>query len=820
MADPWREQGAMRFTGRAGPRLLFEALDGPARAQLTLLESDVARLQWFPEGAPRVTRTWAVVGSAGDAPHEGRERDDLSVFSCPEPLVQDDDRQVTLRGEGVLVEVSLDPFALRYCLPDGTPVLADLPQLAYRSAAGGGRGVRHTLRREASETFLGLGEVSGGIDRHHRRYRLRPGDALGYDAEFSDPLYKHLPFVASLTAAGHAAGVLYDTGAEAVFDLGSEIDNYVGPYRYAEFRAHELDLYVLMGPSLPKVVRRVQDLTGYPPLPPRWSLGYLGSTMRYTDADDPRSELEGFVAELRRNDIGCSGFHLSSGYSLGDDGRRYVFEWNRRRVPDPAGMLEPLGGAGIRTLANVKPALLDSHPEYAGLAAAGAFVREEAGERPYLSRFWGGLGSHLDFTSEVAYDWWRERLRERILRVGIDASWNDNNEFDLADESARCHAGEVGDLRPVLTLLMNHASRAAQRELRPEARDYQVTRSGGLGTHRYAQTWSGDNVTSWKTLAYNVPMGLSMSLCGWANHGHDVGGFAGPAPDAELLVRWIEQGVTMPRFTIHSWNDDGSATEPWSHPEVLPLVRRLMSLRTALVPYLATLQRDSCERGAPLTRPLVYSFQAWPPGRRESFVHMLGDALLVAPVLEPGVRSRPTLLPPGRWLELSTGRVLPGERWSRLDAPLGSPPLLLREGFALPLACPGPDEGGPEEGGLDEGGLDEGGRAPAWLAGGAHAAPPAIEWLAFPDGAGQVRGELVWDDGVSRAHERGSLDRFELSGAMEGHTFTPSLHVWSAASGCGVGPHGVLVPGSSLRLQWFGARWARVALRVQSTGAG
>ena len=88
--------------------------------------------------------------------------------------------------------------------------------------------------------------------------------------------------------------------------------------------------------------------------------------------------------------------------------------------------------------------------------------------------------------------------------------------------------------------------------------------------HRYAQTWSGDNSTSWETLKYNLKMGLGLALSGVSNTGHDIGGFSGPAPDPELLVRWVQFGVFMPRFCIHSWNDDGSANEPWMHPQSNP----------------------------------------------------------------------------------------------------------------------------------------------------------------------------------------------------------------------------------------------------------
>jgi alpha-glucosidase len=389
-------------------------------------------------------------------------------------------------------------------------------------------------------------------------------------------------------------------------------------------------------------------------------------------------------------------------------------------------------------------------------------------------------------------------VRERILGAGIDATWNDNNEFRIEDDAARCAAGEAGDLRPTLTLLMNQASRTAQREAHPDRRDYQVTRSGGLGLQRYAQTWSGDNQTSWRTLAYNLPMGLSMSLSGWANHGHDVGGFAGPPPDAELLVRWIEAGISQPRFSIHSWNDDGTATEPWSHPEVLPDVRRLMALRTALVPYLATLMWSMAHEGTPLTRPLVYAFPDWRPGWRESFVHLLGDALLVAPVLEPGATTRTALLPPGRWLELGTGRTFDGDAAAELDAPLGRPVWLLRAGHALPLAEVEPEatRGRP---GLARGGRGRGAAAdPLALLPGRRRRRP---------GAARVGGRR--QPGL----RAGAVDRLELEGAVRGGAFEGRLRVASAASGCGIGPHAALLPGGAVEVYGWGSRWTEVGLR-------
>ena len=120
--------------------------------------------------------------------------------------------------------------------------------------------------------------------------------------------------------------------------------------------------------------------------------------------------------------------------------------------------------------------------------------------------------------------------------------WNDNNEFELDDGSALCsfNGSSIGLLgRALQTLLMARASNEALREARPRKRPLVVSRSGCLGISRYAaQSWSGDNTTSFHTLRFNIPMSLGLGLCGWVGNGGDVGGFPGAAVSPELFVRW------------------------------------------------------------------------------------------------------------------------------------------------------------------------------------------------------------------------------------------------------------------------------------------
>ncbi len=312
-------------------------------------------------------------------------------------------------------------------------------------------------------------------------------DACGYDAETTDPLYKHIPFYLTVRPdeGGAAVGVFYDNLARAAFDLGKELDAYHGWYRTFEAEDGDLDLYVIFGPAIGDVVARFASLTGRTAFPPRWALSYSGSTMSYTDAPNAAERLAGFLDLIREHGIPCRSFHMSSGYSLIGD-KRYVFTWNRDRIPDPKALGARFEAAGLHLIANIKPAMLLDHPRFAEVEAFRGFVRDgEDSSRPHIAQFWGGEAAYLDFTNPQTSDWWTRQVTEQLLDNDIACTWNDNNEFEIWDEEAGADLAGQGApmacLRPVQSSLMMRASQRAQVAAVPEKRPFLVSRSGGPG---------------------------------------------------------------------------------------------------------------------------------------------------------------------------------------------------------------------------------------------------------------------------------------------------------------------------------------------------
>ena len=607
----------------------------------------------------------------------------------------DEEKQAVITGKALKVVVEKDPFRICVYDKEGTLLHADIVDLAYMEDSNHRR--IHTSEISKEDCFYGFGEKSGEFNKAQKSMGMSPKDAMGYDPKETDSLYKHIPFYIKLNrTTKKAVGYFYHNTSECDFDMGREKSNYWKMHSRYRADAGDIDLFLIEGPAVRDVVERYTDLTGKSAMLPKYALGYLGSSMYYpeleADCDDAIAE---FIDTTKEEQIPVDGFQLSSGYCAieTEEGiKRCVFTWNKKRFKDPKEFFHQMDVRGITVSPNVKPGILLIHPKLEEMKEKGMFVKASDSDEPGVGTWWGGKGMFVDFTNEKTRENWKEMLKENVLSYGTSSVWNDNCEYDsLVDKDCRVDfegAGEtIGHVKAVMSNIMCKITDEAIHETFDNTRPYIVCRSGHSGIQRYAQTWAGDNLTCWESLKYNIATILGMSLSGVANQGCDIGGFYGPAPEEELLVRWVQNGIFQPRFSVHSTNIDNTVTEPWMYSGSKQYVREAIEFRYQLSPYLYSLMERAHENGLPIMEPMCSAFQNDTACYEEGVDFMEGDALLVANVVEKGATTRKVYLPEGTKFYDFYNRT-PYEGGTTIEVPvdLSSIPLFVKSGAIIPMA--------------------------------------------------------------------------------------------------------------------------------------
>ncbi|KAJ5157399.1 uncharacterized protein N7482_008499 [Penicillium canariense] len=606
-----------------------------------------------------------------------------------------------------------------------TPLHRDLP---LRSYVADGPGVAHYSVHDRNAIHVGLGEKAAPMDLTGRAFQLSATDCFGYDVYKTDPLYKHIPLLIKATPEGCVA-LFSTTHGRGSWSVGAEIDGLWGHFKIYRQDYGGLEQYMIVGKTIKDVVRSYAELVGFPLLVPRWAYGYISGGYKYTMLEDADKALIEFAEKLKGHGIPCSAHQMSSGYSIAavEPKVRNVFSWNYSRFPNPEEWVAKMHEHGIRLITNIKPFVLASHPDFQRLIdARGLFVDPETNKPGYM-RLWsaggatGGDGCHIDFTSEAAFKWWFDGVK-RLKKVGIDGMWNDNNEYTLpsddwtlalddamvnkeAKKTVENNVGQWG--RALHTELMGKSSHDALLDMEPQVRPFVLTRSATPGTMRYsASTWSGDNVTSWENMkganALSLNAGMSLLQC----EGHDIGGFEGPQPSPELLLRWIQLGCMSARFAINCFktspdnNAVGEVIEPFMYPEITPLVRDTIKRRYEMLPYIYSLGLESHKDASPVQRwigwgyetdPEVWNNKTLKEGEEQFW---LGDTILVGGVYHAGVTSAKVYLPRKTGDAFDYGYVnmnapynyLASGQWVEIESQWReSIPLLAKIGGAIPI---------------------------------------------------------------------------------------------------------------------------------------
>jgi alpha-glucosidase len=327
-----------------------------------------------------------------------------------------------------------------------------------------------------------------------------------------------------------------------------------------------------------------------------------------------------------------------------------------------------------------------------------AFCRTETGEI-YTGRVWPGTAVYPDFSRPDVREWWAA-YHEALFGAGVAGIWNDMNEpadftGDFYNRTAFTPPSTVtmdGDGRRrsmdayhnVYGMLMCRATRRGAELARPGRRPFVLTRAGYAGIQRYAAVWTGDNHSWWEHLAASIPMLLGLGLSGVGFAGADVGGFQ-ENPTPELYARWLQYAAFTPFFRTHA-NSVTKDQEPWSYgAEIEAISRRYLELRYRLLPYIYQLFREQATDGTPVMRPLLWHYSEDEAVRNLNSQFLLGEALLVAPVTEPGVTARAVYLPAGTWQCFWTGEVVDGPGNTLAAAPLDRIPLYVKVPSILPM---------------------------------------------------------------------------------------------------------------------------------------
>ncbi len=658
--------------------------------RIYFLTEDILRIRTsfdgsFTEGSYALTLTaWA---DRYDAllKHERKRLEPLK------PAVRDDEKLLVFSAGHLELWVKKSPFALGVKNEKGELLYKDLEGRAMRNDHLGRR--FHYFEIDKTDCFYGLGENTGSLNKAGKVVSLAPKDAIGYDPEFATNMYKHIPFFIKYSpkSAG-ASGYFYNNFWNSRFNFGAEVSGYWPAYGYFETDGGDIDLFVINGPKIEDVVKRYTDLTGKSIFMPLYSLGYLGSTMYYVELEkNCDQEIIDFIEQNLDLDIPVDGFQLSSGYTVGDDGKRYVFHWNYTRFPEPKTWFASMNNLGVMVSPNVKPGILLTHPKYDDFLKNDSFIQRADGKEPYIGKWWGGEGSFVDFSNPSARNFWKKELQEQLLSKGTSSIWNDNCEYEIEDPKAQCCAEnykeDAGAIRSFLPNLMSLTALQAIEETCKEERPYVICRSGASGIQRYAQTWCGDNPTSWRTLRHNIATILNMGLSGVANQGADIGGFQGKRPNAELLLRWVQNGIFMPRFSIHSCNTDNTVTEPWMYEKEFEYIRKAILLRYLHIPYLYSLLKYASEQGMPIMRPLIYDFQEDDNLIHESCDFMFGPFMLISNILFEGETEHTTYLPKGvKWYDYSSRNMYEGGTTVIQKVGLSDIPIFMTEGAIIPTS--------------------------------------------------------------------------------------------------------------------------------------
>ena len=612
----------------------------------------------------------------------------LRFLSVIEAAIQRADAsvmEIALRfeeGAGALLRARLDAQG-RFALD--LVSAGDQPTIAF---------FRLRLRVDPGEGFYGLGEYFDSVN--HRGYLRAMQLELDTAIESSNN-EAHVPIPFLIGTRGW--GVFVESPYPGVFDVATQSADLIEiTFGTGAASADGLAFHLFAADHPLDVTKLYYDVTGYPVVPARWALG----PWVWRNENDDQAQVENDLETIRTLDLATSAYWIDRPYASGVNS----FDFELRRFPDPPRMITRMRDLGFRLALWHAPYVDDADAATADLfsyAMANAFFPPKAG---LLLNNWS---APVDLTNPAAYAWWQELVR-RYTDMGIEGF-----KLDYGEDVVPGFLGvrsvwqfqNGSDERTMHSRFQLFYHRVYAEGL-PREGGFLLCRHATYGSQRYASViWPGDldatfarhremisdgedGYTAVGGLPASVVAGLSLGPSGFPFYGSDTGGFRHSPPDKETFTRWFEQTALSSVMQIGT----GSSNVAWEFSpetgfdaEMLGWYRTYTRLHLRLFPYEWTYAQRIAVDGRPIQRPLGLAYPEL--GVHPSDTYLFGDDLLVAPVLQRGMRQRDVVLPPGSsWVDWWTNEMYDGGQTITVAAPLDKLPLFLRSGGIVPLLRP------------------------------------------------------------------------------------------------------------------------------------
>ncbi|GAA0365008.1 glycoside hydrolase family 31 protein [Alkalibacterium iburiense] len=431
-----------------------------------------------------------------------------------------------------------------------------------------------------------------------------------------------------------------------------------------------IDLYFLgYGRNYLQTLKDYFQLTGFPPIVPRYALGNWWSRF-YPYSEETYMEL---MNRFKALDIPISVAVIDMDWHITDVPEEYGsgwtgYTWNRDLFPDPVRFLNWLHDEGMHTSLNLHPAQgVEPHEDaYEDMAHA-------LGIDPSKKQ-----GIEFDITEPDFMDAYFKHLHHPHEEDGVDFWWIDWQQGATS---------KIEGLDPLWMLNHFHYLDHGRDGKRPLI----FSRYAGLGSHRYPIGFSGDTITTWESLDFQPYFTSTASNVGYTWWSHDIGGHMRGVKDRELYIRWLQYGVFSPINRLHSTGGKYNGKEPWRYGfEAQEIVDDYLRLRHQLVPYLYSMNVLTSHEGLPLVRPMYYHH----PWKEEAYEvknqYYFGTEMLVSPVTTKLIpllqRSHAkTWLPQGTWYDFFTGMRYRGGRLMDAYRTLDAVPVFAKAGGIIPM---------------------------------------------------------------------------------------------------------------------------------------